>query len=43
MTLKSEEQVTLPEQGPLELSFEASTEVCQREKQEKSHPRVCIV
>lgn len=41
MTLKSE--VTLSEEGPLELSFEASTEVCQREQQEKSHPRVCIV
>ena len=32
----------LPEQGSFELGFEASIEVCQREKKEKSHSRVCI-
>ena len=32
----------LPEQGSSELGFEGSREVCQREKEEKSHSRVCI-
>lgn len=43
MALKFEEEVMLPEQGPLELGFEGSIEVCQREKKEKRHSRVCIL